>query len=74
MALTEKFKNMSKGRRIFIIISSVLGVIASIGVILVAITFSYPVNNFDTIRFIGFILVIPFLLLLAGVIVSYARI
>lgn len=71
MSLTDKINNLSKGKKIFYTISLVLGVIALIGFILIAVGLSY---SFSTVSFIGYLLILPFLILLAGVLISYARI
>ena len=80
LSATERFNatwelivnyELSKGKKIFYIISLVLGFIALIGFILIAVGLSY---SFGTVSFIGYLLILPFLILLAGVLISYARI
>ena len=71
MSLKEKFDQMEKPRKIFIIIAIILGSIALLGFIFAAVglSFSYPMLSFA-----GFILMIPFLAQMGLVLISYARV
>ena len=71
MSLKEKFEQMEKGKKIFYIIAIVLGFFALIGFILVAVGLSFSLSM---VSLTGFILMAPFLVLLAIVWLSYARV
>ncbi len=71
MNLIEKFNQMEKTRKIFIIIAIILGFFAFIGFILVAVGLSYGIS---LVSLIGFILMAPFLALMGLVWISYARV
>ena len=71
MSLREKFNNMEKGKKIFVSIAFVFGVIAIAGFILAAIGIAY---SFPTLSFVGYMLLLPFLIILSLVWISYARI
>lgn len=71
MSLKEKFEQMEKGRKIFIIIGIVLGFFALIGFILVAVGLSFSLSS---VSLAGFILMIPFLVQMSLVWLSYARV
>ena len=71
MNLIEKFNQMEKPRKIFIIIAIILGFFAFIGFILTAVGLSYDES---LVSLIGFILMAPFLALMGLVWISYARI
>ena len=71
MKLKEKFEQMEKGRKIFIIIGIVLGFFALIGFGLAAVCLSF---SYSMVSFAGFILMIPFLVQMALVLLSYARV
>ncbi len=71
MKLKEKFEQMEKGRKIFIIIGIVLGFFALIGFGLAAVGLSF---SYSMVSFAGFILMIPFLVQMALVLLSYARV
>ena len=53
MRLRERFQNMNKGKKIFVSISTVLGIIAIVGFLLAVIGKTY---NYTTLSFVGFIL------------------
>jgi len=71
MSLKEKFNQMEKGKKTFYIIAIILGFFALIGFILVAVGLSYSISG---VSLAGFILMAPFLVLLALVWLSYARV
>ncbi|MHA1243493.1 MAG: hypothetical protein ACTSP7_02855 [Candidatus Heimdallarchaeota archaeon] len=71
MSLKEKFEQMDKGKKIFYIIAIILGFFALIGFILVAVGLSFSLSM---VSLTGFILMAPFLVLLAIVWLSYARV
>ena len=71
MNLKEKFNQMEKGRKIFYIVAIILGSIALLGFILAAAGLSFGLSM---VSMSGFILMIPFLVLLALVWLSYARV
>ncbi|MHA1367786.1 MAG: hypothetical protein ACTSPK_07905 [Candidatus Heimdallarchaeota archaeon] len=71
MSLKEKFEQMEKGKKIFYIIAIILGFFALIGFILVAVGLSFSLSM---VSLTGFILMAPFLVLLAIVWLSYARV
>ncbi|MHA1125958.1 MAG: hypothetical protein ACTSO7_11695 [Candidatus Heimdallarchaeota archaeon] len=71
MSLKEKFTQMGKGKKIFYLITLILGFIALIGFILAAVGLSYSISG---VSLAGFILMIPFLVILALVWLSYARV
>lgn len=71
MGLREKYNNMEKGKKIFVSIAFVFGIIAIVGFILAAVGIAY---SFPTLSFVGFMLLLPFLIILSLVWISYVRV
>lgn len=71
MGLREKFKNMEKGRKIFVSFAMIFGVVAIVGFVLAAIGIAY---SYPTLSFVGFMLLLPFLIILSLVWISYTRV
>ena len=71
MGLKVKFDQMEKSRKVFIVIAIILGFFALIGFILTAVGLSYSIPG---VSLGGFILMAPFLVLMAIIWMSYARV